>query len=87
MARLEPPDPGLPIKLEPCGNGEYDPVAPTPVAKETIRLANAAVETNRRRLGMSRRQFLRSSLGSATALAAGLHVVRERHCDKPGASG
>ncbi len=70
MARPEPPEPGLPIKLAPCGNGEYDPPPPTPVAREAARRAERAVETNRRRLGMSRRQFLRTSLGSATVLAA-----------------
>ncbi len=77
VARPEPPDPGLPIKLDPCGNGEYDPTPATPLVKETIRRANAAVEDNRRRLGMSRRQFLRSSLGSATVLAALAACTRE----------
>ena len=77
MARPEPPDPGLPIKLEPCGNGEYDPAPPTPVAREAARRARAMAETNRRRLGLSRRDFLRSSLGSATVLAALAACTRE----------
>ncbi len=70
MARPEPPDPGLPIKLEPCGNGEFQPPPATPVAREATRRADAAVDQRRRRVGMSRRDFLRSSLGSATVLAA-----------------
>ncbi len=68
MARAEPPDPGLPIKLEPCGNGEFVPRPPTPLAREVIRRANEAVERNARRLGLSRRQFLRTSMGAATCL-------------------
>ncbi len=70
MARPEPPDPGLPIKLQPCGNGEFRPLPATPVAREAERRANAAADDNARRLGMTRRQFLRSSLGAATTLTA-----------------
>ena len=69
MARAEPPDPGLPIKLVPCGNGEFNPRPPTELAREVVRRANAAVERNARRLGMTRRQFLRSSMGAATTLS------------------
>ncbi len=68
MARAEPPDPGLPIKLEPCGNGEFVPPPPTALAREVVRRANEAVERNARRLGLSRRQFLRTSMGAATCL-------------------
>ena len=69
MARAEPPDPGLPIKLGPCGNGEFRPEPPTEVAREAQRRANAAVEKNARRLGMSRRDFLRTTMAAATTLA------------------
>ena len=69
MARAEPPDPGLPIKLEPCGNGEFVPPPVTPMVREVLRRANAAVERNAERLGMSRRQFLRTSMASATVLS------------------
>ncbi|MBA2624763.1 MAG: amidohydrolase [Acidimicrobiia bacterium] len=63
-------DPGLPIKLNPCSNGEYDPLPPTPVVREAVRRARAATEVNARRAGLSRRQFLRSAAGAATTLAA-----------------
>ena len=77
MAKPEPPDPGLPIKLGPCGNGEFDPPPPTPAIAETIRLANIAVNENARRLGISRRDFLRSSLGAATTLTVLAACTRE----------
>ncbi|MGI9595051.1 MAG: amidohydrolase family protein [Acidimicrobiales bacterium] len=77
MARQEPPDPGLPIKLEPCGNGEFVPRPATPLARETVRRANDAVDRNARRVGMSRRDFLRSSLGAATTLTALAACTRE----------
>lgn len=70
MAKPEAPDPGLPIKLERCGNGEFVPEPTTPLAKETTRRANAAIDDNARRVGMSRRDFLLSSLGAATTLTA-----------------
>ena len=69
MAREEPPDPGLPIKLEPCGNSEFIPPPATPFVKDVIKRANAQVDENARRLGMSRRQFLRTSMASATVLS------------------
>ncbi|MEL7159058.1 MAG: hypothetical protein AAFN30_21030, partial [Actinomycetota bacterium] len=69
MARPDPPDPGLPIKLGPGSNGEFAPRPPSALTREVVRRANEAVDRNRRRLGMSRREFLRSSLGAATTLA------------------
>ncbi|MEX0663875.1 MAG: amidohydrolase family protein [Acidimicrobiia bacterium] len=59
---------GLPIKFGPCSNGEYDPQPLSPVVRETIRLARDACDTNARRTGMGRRQFLRSVCGAATTL-------------------
>ena len=63
-------DPGLPITLGPCSNGEYDPVPASPVVRETIRRAREDCERNARRVGMSRRQFLLSVCGAATTLLA-----------------
>jgi uncharacterized protein len=63
-------DPGLPIKLGPCSNGEYDPEPLPPVLVETIRRAREECERNARRLGMTRRQFLLSMMGAATTLLA-----------------
>ena len=62
-------DPGLPIKLHPCSNGEYDPPPATAVVREAMRRALVASDDNARRLGMSRRQFLRTACGAATTLA------------------
>lgn len=70
VAKPEAPDPGLPIKLEPCGNGEFAPQPATPLVRETVRRANELIEQNARRVDMSRRAFLRSSLGVATTLTA-----------------
>jgi len=68
MAREEM-DPGLPIKLGPCSNGEFVPPPPTPLVREAARRARAQAEANAARLGMSRRRFLLSSMGAATTLA------------------
>jgi hypothetical protein len=62
-------DPGLPIKLNPCSNGEYVPPPPTGVVREAVRRARAAADDNARRTGLSRRQFLRTACGAATTLA------------------
>lgn len=69
MARPEPPDPGLPIKLDPCSNGETAPPPPSPLAREVARRTRDAADRKARRLGMSRRDFLRSSMGAATMLS------------------
>jgi uncharacterized protein len=63
-------DPGLPVKLGPCSNGEYDPEDPLPpVLREAIRGAREACERNARQTGMTRREFLLSASGAATVLA------------------
>ena len=59
---------GLPIKLGPCSNGEYEPVPLTPTLREFERRARELCDATARRLGLSRRQFLRSACGAATAL-------------------
>ena len=61
-------DPGLPVKLGPVSNGEYDPQPLPLVLRETIRRARDAAERNARRSGMSRREFLLSACGAATTL-------------------
>ena len=60
--------PGLPIKLEPCSNTEYDPPPMSAVTREAIRRARRLTEENARKLGLSRREFLLSSMGAATTL-------------------
>jgi uncharacterized protein len=71
MARRddEETDPGLPIKLGPCSNGEFDPPPPTPLVREAARRARLACDDNARRVGLSRRDFLRTACGAATTLA------------------
>lgn len=63
-------DPGLPIKLDPVSNGEYAPIPATAMVREAQRRARQMCEDNARRIGMSRRRFLLSSMGAATTLAA-----------------
>ena len=62
--------PACPIKLGPCSNGEYAPPPVTPRVRAAARLARATCEDAARRLGMSRRDFLRSSMASAATLLA-----------------
>ena len=69
MAREELPDPGLPIKLEPCSNGEFMPLPASPLVRRTIETANRVVDDRSKRLGVSRREFLQSSLGVTTMMA------------------
>lgn len=64
------PEPGLPIKLAPCSNGEFAPRAPSPSVQRAVRLARVACDDAARRIGMSRRDFLRTSMASAATLLA-----------------
>lgn len=77
-------DPGLPIKFGPCSNAEYDPDPLTPTMREAVRRARADCETNARRAGMSRRQFLLSLCGTATTLMALNACTRESSKREPG---
>ena len=70
MVRGEDRDPGLPIKLRPCSNGEYLPRPLSDVAAEAMRRARADSEQAARRLGVSRRSFLLSTGGAAAGLIA-----------------
>ena len=69
MARSDPTDPGLPLKLEPCSNGEYIPSPASNIVKRTIAETNRIADSRSRRLGLSRRDFLRSSAGMTTMMA------------------
>ena len=60
----------MPLKLGACSNGEVPPVAPSPVVAEAVRRAWEACDATARRLGMSRRAFLQSSMASAVTLLA-----------------
>jgi uncharacterized protein len=63
-------DPGLPIKLAPCSNSEFDPQPPSNLVRQAVRRARQMSEERALKLGMPRREFLLSSMGTATALAA-----------------
>ena len=62
-------DPGLPLKLWPCSNGEYLPPPLDDLRREAMRRAGAAADEHARRHGWSRRRFLLSSAGMASGLA------------------
>ena len=60
----------LPILLDPASSDEYSPVPLAPAVREARKLSWANATDNARRLGMSRRDFLRTSMGAATVLLA-----------------
>ena len=77
-------DPGLPIEFGPASNGEYDPEPGLPpVLLETIARARAWSVENADRLGMSRREFLLSVCGAATAFLALNACTAEEHAAGP----
>jgi predicted TIM-barrel fold metal-dependent hydrolase len=63
-------EPGLPIKLGSCSNGEFAPIPSSPAVRRAVRVAREACEDAARRIGMSRRDFLRTSMASAATLLA-----------------
>jgi hypothetical protein len=60
----------LPIKLDTTSNGEFEPVPLDVVASHARATAAAAVDEAARRVGLSRRDYLVSTLGAAATLAA-----------------
>ncbi len=58
----------LPILLDPASSDEYRPLPLSPVVREARRRAWEQAAENARRLGMSRRDFLLTSMGAATVL-------------------
>ena len=70
MHEHDPQGRRLPIKVDSTSNGEH---IPRPVLREeatALRLASANADMYSRRLGQSRRQFLKSACGSAATLLA-----------------
>src|SRR5687768_17730260 len=67
---LDPDGNRLPIKLDTTSNGEFAPVPLSPANLAANRLAREAADTNAKRLGVSRRQFLISACGAASTLLA-----------------
>ena len=69
MAPTHDPGPDLPIKLDPCSNGEYWPQPLGAVERETIRRTREAAAGYAQQLNVDRRAFLRSMGGAALMLA------------------
>lgn len=89
----------FPLPLSDVSNGEWCPRPPSPRQRAAARLLAEEAERRARRLGMTRREFLRTSAGTATAFwvlgvvnglptsgdAAPLPVTAEQ-CDDPAAA-
>jgi len=71
-------DPGLPIKLWPCSNGEYVAPPRDELQAEAMRRARDGADDYARRHGQSRRQFLLSSAGLAAGAVALESATRDR---------
>jgi hypothetical protein len=67
---IDPEGQRLPIKLDATSNGEFVPVPLSPANRAANRLAHEAATQNAKRLGLSRRDFLISACGAASALLA-----------------
>jgi predicted TIM-barrel fold metal-dependent hydrolase len=65
----------LPLDILPASNDEYFPPPPTPEHIGMMRLANEETERWRRRMGMSRAQFVRTSAAMAIGFWA-IDVIR-----------
>jgi predicted TIM-barrel fold metal-dependent hydrolase len=65
----------LPVDVMPCSNEEYFPPPPSAEQIAIMRLANAETERWRRKLGMSRRHFVRTAAATAIGFWA-IDVVR-----------
>jgi hypothetical protein len=70
MAHTDPHPERLPIKLDSTSNGEFAPVPLGAVARHARALAHEAIEAAARRIGVRRRDYLRSALAAAATLGA-----------------
>jgi hypothetical protein len=75
----------LPLDVTPYSNGEFIPPAPTKQQKLIMELANEESERLRRKMGMSRRQFVRTAAAYTVGLWAinqvGLRFGRDARAD------
>lgn len=74
MNEHDPNGSRLPIKIDSASNGEFSPIPLTPEEIAANRQAHRDVDFYSRKLGLSRRQFLKSSCGAAATLLAFNHV-------------
>ncbi|MGH2686727.1 MAG: hypothetical protein ACRDJP_14780, partial [Actinomycetota bacterium] len=65
------PNESLPVDVLPCSNGEFIPLPPTDKQLAVMALADAETERWRRRFGLSRRDFVRTS----AAIAIGFWAI------------
>ncbi|MGD9703370.1 MAG: amidohydrolase family protein [Acidimicrobiia bacterium] len=84
MTRSSPDDPVVPFAFHPLSNGEYAPLPRSELVTETVRRTLELAETNARRLGISRRQFLRSTCGMAATLTTLAACSREQSASQSG---
>ena len=77
----------LPILLDPASSDEYRPLPLSEVVREARRRAWDQAADNARRVGMSRRDFLRTSMGAATVLLALNACSKEKAATKGGRPG
>jgi predicted TIM-barrel fold metal-dependent hydrolase len=82
----EQDDGGTPIPNQIVSNGEYWPLPQTPKQKRTEELIHRMADERARKLGVSRRDFLRTAAGTATALMA-LNIVNGCGGDDDGSGG
>lgn len=82
--------PRSPIPTQTVSNGEYLPSAQSPAQRRVEAVLDGLATANGRRLGMGRRQFLRSATGMAAAFLAmnevygRLFTVSEAEASEPG---
>ena len=62
--------PRLPIPTQIVSNGEYLPLPQTPEQKQVDALVQELADSRARKLGMKRRDFLRTAAGTATVMFA-----------------
>ena len=74
MKEYDPQGSRLPIKIDSASNGEYLPVPLTQEEAAANRQAHRDADFFSKKLGQSRRQFLKSSCGAAATLLAFNHV-------------
>jgi hypothetical protein len=77
-------DDHLPVELAPVSNGEYVPPPQNAVLRETERRARDLIERNARRRGMSRRDFLKTSMATAAVFFALEACSSEEHAARTG---
>jgi predicted TIM-barrel fold metal-dependent hydrolase len=84
VSRRDHRDDELPVELGPVSNGEYVPLPQTPVLRETERRARDLIERQARRRGMSRRDFLFTSMGTAAVFFALEACSSDEHVARTG---